>query len=367
MAGRSVKVSFLREHRTLLTKFAGVAAGFWRAPDAAKARYLMFLVVLSVLLQLALQYRLNYWSRDFFDAFGRKDGAALRGAAELFMILGGLSILVSVFSIWARMTTQREWRAWLSRHLIDRWLAKDRLRQLRFDEGEDPNPEFRIAEDARVATDAPISMAAGLLTAVLNAVTFISILWDVGGDLTVSVDGYSLTVPRYLVITVTAYSVLLTIAMTVIGRHLVTVIAGKNAAEAQFRSIASSVRESGAILRASDRPGEHRRVNAAFDTVLSHWRDLCRQLMRTTFVASGNALAAPVIAWILCAPKYLAGTMSLGESAQVVAAFVMVQASMNWLVDNYPGLSECLSSVNRVAALLHALDDIDAEHAAKPE
>jgi hypothetical protein len=26
-------------------------------------------------LQLALQYRLNYWSRDFFDAFGRRDGS----------------------------------------------------------------------------------------------------------------------------------------------------------------------------------------------------------------------------------------------------------------------------------------------------
>jgi ABC-type uncharacterized transport system fused permease/ATPase subunit len=40
----------------------------------------------------------------------------------------------------------------------------------------------------------------------------------------------------------------------------------------------------------------------------------------------------------------------------------MVQAALNWLVDNYPGLAECLSSVNRVAALLFALDEFDRDN-----
>jgi len=59
--------------------------------------------------------------------------------------------------------------------------------------------------------------------------------------------------------------------------------------------------------------------------------------------------------------KYLGGTMSLGEVAQVVSAFVIVQTALNWLVDNYAGLAECLSSVNRVAALLLALDEFDRD------
>jgi putative ATP-binding cassette transporter len=67
------------------------------------------------------------------------------------------------------------------------------------------------------------------------------------------------------------------------------------------------------------------------------------------------------VGWFLCAPKYLAGTMSLGEAAQAVAAFVTVQASLNWLVDNYGALAECLSSVNRVAALLVALDENEGD------
>jgi len=313
-------------------------------------------------LQLAVQYRLIYWSRDFFDAFGRRDGATLRVQALLLLLLAGLSILVAILTVWARMTTQRKWRAWLTRHLIDRWLANDRFLQLRFQQSEDRNPEYRIAEDARVARDAPVSMAAGVLTALLNVVIFVGILWNVGGDLDVEVFGHVLTVPKYLLITVVVYFALLTLAMTVIGRRTVYVNAGKNAAEAQFRSIASNLRERGAVGSvADDGTPRHRSLSAAFDAVIVRWRDLCAQFRRTTLVSQGNILVAPIIGWVLCAPKYPVGTMSLGQAAQAVAAFVMVQTALNWLVDNYPGLAECHSSVNRIGSLLPALGEIDRE------
>jgi putative ATP-binding cassette transporter len=348
--------------RFLAARFWRSASGFWRAPGASGAWLLTAALIGSTVLQLALQYRLNYWSRDFFDAFGRRDGPTLRVEALLFLLLAGLSILVAILSVWVRMTTQRKWRAWLTRHLIDRWLANDRFLELHFQKSEDRNPEYRIAEDVRVATDAPVSMASGLLTALLSAIIFIGILWNVGGDLDVDVFGYVLTVPKYLVVTVVIYSALLTLAMIVIGRRMTSVIAGKNAAEAQFRSVASNLRERGAAESGvGDRPAQHRFLSNAFNTVIGRWRDLCIQLMRTTLVSQGNVLAAPVIGWVLCAPKYLVGTMSLGEAAQAVAAFVMVQTALNWLVDNYPGLAECLSSVNRVGSLLLALDEIDRD------
>jgi putative ATP-binding cassette transporter len=314
----------------------------------------------SVVLQMALQYRLNYWNRDFFDAFGRRDGSALWAQAVLFLLLAGSSIAVAVVSIWARMTTQIRWRAWLTRHLIERWLGNNRFLQLHFLQGEDRNPEYRIAEDVRVATDAPVSMVAGLLTALLNVVVFVSVLWNLGGDLAIEVRGHALTVPKYLVITVVLYSALLTVAISIIGHRMARVIAAKNAAEAQFRSVAASLRENGDVgPETGDALGQHRRLSAVFDTLIGRYRDLCLQFVRTTLVSQGNLLAAPVIGWVLCAPKYLVGTMSLGEAAQAVAAFVMVQTSLNWLVDNYPGLAECLSSVNRVGSLLVALDEFD--------
>ena len=53
--------------------------------------------------------------------------------------------------------------------------------------------------------------------------------------------------------------------------------------------------------------------------------------MRTTFVSHGNTLLAPIAGLILCAPKFLAGTMTLGELTQAAAAFTLVQLpSTGW-------------------------------------
>jgi vitamin B12/bleomycin/antimicrobial peptide transport system ATP-binding/permease protein len=346
----------------LVSRFWSSASGFWRGPAASGAWLLTALLIGTVFLQLMIQYRLNYWSRDFFDAFGRRDGTSLRAQALVFLPLAGASTLAAILAVWARMTTQRRLRGWITRHLIDRWLTNDRFRQLRFTVGEDQNPEYRIAEDARVATDAPVTMTIGLLTALLSAGIFIGILWNVGGDLVIGVFGYVLTVPKYLVIAVALYSALLSIAMMVIGRRLLHVIAAKNAAEAQFRSIGSHLREREKLTMTSQGETEQRRsLMGALDDVIARWRTLCFQLMRTTLVSQGNVLLAPVIAWVLCAPKYLVGTMSLGQVAQATAAFVTVQAALNWLVDNYSGLADCLSSINRVASLLLALDQLECD------
>jgi vitamin B12/bleomycin/antimicrobial peptide transport system ATP-binding/permease protein len=355
-----VKVRQPDTARLLALRFWRSGSGFWCGASAGRAWLLTALLIATVLLQLAIQFRLNYWSRDFFDAFGRRDSTTLREQALVFLPLAGSSILMAVLAVWARMTMQRMWRAWLTRHLIDHWLANPDFRQLRFTLGEDQNPEYRIAEDARVATDAPVAMFVGLLAAVLSAVIFVGILWTVGGDLVIGVLDHTLTVPKYLVISVVIYSTLLTLAMTVIGRRLIKVIAGKNAAEAQFRSIGSHLRERGEVTTTSqDETTQHHSLGGALDDVIARWRNLCHQLMGTTLVSQGNVLLAPVIGWVLCAPKYLVGTMSLGEVAQATAAFVIVLGALNWLVDNYPGLADCLSSVNRVASLLVALDELE--------
>ena len=70
--------------------------------------------------------------------------------------------------------------------------------------------------------------------------------------------------------------------------------------------------------------------------------------MRATVVSNSNVVLAPVIPIILCAPKYLAGEMSLGQVMQAAAAFVVVQAAFNWLVDNYPRLADWAASARNV-------------------
>ena len=51
------------------------------------------------------------------------------------------------------MTLQRSWRAWLNDQLVDRWIANGRYYQLNLVRGDHANPEYRIADDVRIATE----------------------------------------------------------------------------------------------------------------------------------------------------------------------------------------------------------------------
>jgi len=81
-------------------------------------------------------------------------------------------------------------------------------------------------------------------------------------------------------------------------------------------------------------------------------------------VSQMDLLLVPVFAWVLCAPKYLAGTMTLGELTQASAVFVTLQMALNWLVDNFQRFSDWRAAANRVAALLLVLDQIESGHEA---
>jgi ABC-type uncharacterized transport system fused permease/ATPase subunit len=257
------------------------------------------------------------------------------------------------------MTTQRKWREWLTTHLIDYWLVNDHFRHLNQDGDGHENPEFRIAEDARLATDAPIDLALGLLSSVLTAAVFIDVLWNVGGDISFHAFGLIVWMPGYLVAAAIAYSTLVTAAMMAVGHPLIGVAQRQLQAEAEFRAAANLLRETGEGVVTGSEAEERRALWNALREVLARWRDLCWQLMRMTFISQGNSLAAPIVALVLCAPKYLAGTMSLGELTQAAAAFTAVQGAFNWLVDNYQRLADWTSSANRVATLLIAIDTLE--------
>lgn len=342
--------------RRLFSRFWQSARGFWCGASSRTGWILAALLLVVVLLDLALTFRLNLWTRDFFDALERKDGPEIRQQALLFVPLAAATVALATLAVWGRMSAQRRWREWLTAHLIDSWLTNDRYRRLDRVADSPQNPEYRIAEDARVATDAPVDFVVGLAKALLTAIVFIGVLWSVGGDLAVEGDGWTVILPGYLVVGAVVYALGTTVGMLVIGRRLVQVIEDKNHAEAGFRHAASRLRESALLPSDAHRPGV---LKASVGPVIARWRDLCRQLMRTTVISQGNSLVAPVVGLFLCTPKYLAGAMSLGEVTQAAAAFFAVQAAFNWLVDNYPRLADWTSAVNRVAALLVALDRLD--------
>jgi vitamin B12/bleomycin/antimicrobial peptide transport system ATP-binding/permease protein len=346
--------------RYLLRRFWTSAAGYWGSRGEQSSWFLAGILLLISLLNLATAYGMNVWHRGMFDALEQRDSDVVLMLSIAYFGLLAASVVFSVSLVYARMTAQRRWRAWLNKHLTDRWLAKGRYYQLNLVEGDHKNPEYRIADDIRVATESPVDFATGMTAALLSAATFIAVLWTIGGALTVQLGGLVITIPGFLVIAAVVYAIAASGSMTVIGKRFIAVAENKNQAEAEYRYALTRLRENGesiALLHGEEE--ERNALDGSFRNVLRGWRNVCIQNMRTTIVSQTSSYIAPVLPIILCAPKFLEGSMSLGQVMQAASAFTIVQAAFNWLVDNYPRLAEWGASARRVASLEMSLDALD--------
>jgi vitamin B12/bleomycin/antimicrobial peptide transport system ATP-binding/permease protein len=346
--------------RYLLKRFWISARGFWGKSGDRIAWIATIGLFLLIVVNVAVQYGINVWNREIFDAIEKRDSATVLWLSAVFFPLAFASVGLGVAEVFARMGIQRRWRAWLTDNVLSRWLSNGRYYQLNLVAGDHKNPEYRIAEDLRIATDAPVDFVAGVTSALLSAATFIVVLWTIGGALTISVGGTTLTIPGFLVVAAIAYAAIASTAMAAIGRRFVAISESRNQAEAEYRYVLTRVREHGESIALLGGEAEERDgIDKSLRSVLKQWALLCGQHMRTTVVSHGSRIIAPVIPVLLCAPKFLDGSMTLGQVMQAASAFTIVQSAFGWLVDNYPRLADWNACARRIASLMVSIDALE--------
>ncbi len=348
--------------RQVALRFARLTGGFWRGAQAGRAWFWSLLLGCAIILGVFANVTVNRWNGWFFDALEKRDSESALIAVAVFpvlvLIVAGLGVVILV----ARETFQVHWRHWVTAKLADRWVGQRRFFRLSLSGYEPANPEYRIADDVRWATEPVVDFAIGLLSAVITIITFIEILWKIGGALTVQTGGTTLVVPAYLVLAAIIYAVLVSLLVTVVGRRLPGLIAARNEAEARLRFSLMRIRDHGETIALSrTETGERLAVARTYDGLVGRWLAMIRQRGRLTWITNGSGALVPVVPLLLAAPKYLSGEMSLGGVVQVAAAFVAVQNAFNWLLDNFMRIAEWLAAARRVNELADALERIDGE------
>jgi putative ATP-binding cassette transporter len=344
----------------LLKRFWISARGFWGAGGDGFAWAASVGLLVMIGINVGFQYGINVWNRGLFDAIEQRNAPDVYYLASLFppLVVGSVALVTA--QVYVRMRIQRRWRTWLTKGLIGRWLANGRYYQLNLIGGDHQNPEARISEDMRIATEAPVDFTAGVISAFVSASTFIVVLWTIGGALTLPIAGSVVTIPGFLVIAAVVYAIITSSSIAVIGRNFVRVSETKNQVEAEFRYTLTRVRENGESIALLDGEEEEREdLDRRFANVRKQWRLLANQYMRTTVVSHSSMLIAPVVPVLLCAPKFLDGSMSLGQVMQAASAFTIVQGAFGWLVDNYPRLADWNACARRVASLMMSLDGLE--------
>lgn len=344
----------------LLRRFWISGRGYWGRQGDKLAWPLTIGLLILIVINVGFQYGINVWNRAFFDAIEQRNVHTVYVLSAIFLPLVAGSASLVIAQVYLRMTMQRRWRSWLTTSVIARWLTNGRYYQLNLVAGDHSNPEARLTEDLRIATESPVDFISGVIIATLSASTFIVVLWTIGGALSFTLGGSTFTVPGFLVITAVIYAAITSTSMVIIGRDFVRLSEEKNQSEAEFRYVLTRVRENGeSIALLGGEEEERSGIDRTFAGVLKRWAQLTGQHMRTALVSQGSSLFAPVVPVLLCAPKFLEGSMSLGQVMQAASAFAIVQGAFGWLVDNYPRLADWNASARRIASLMMSLDGLE--------
>jgi len=352
---------------TFLGKVWKLARPYWSSEERWRARLLLAAILVLTLGLVYINVLLNAWNREFYNSLEQKNFADFRDLLLYFCFLAAVHIGAAVYKIYLTQALEMRWRVWLTRQYLGEWLDRQVYYRLELANRGTDNPDQRIAEDLRLFTNGTLTLGLDLLSSAVTLVSFVVILWNVSGPLSFALWGSEITVPGYMVWAAVIYALVASVLTHYIGRSLIRINFQKERLEADFRFSMVRLRENAeGVALYKGEAAERQGLLSRFERVRANWWELMRLTKRLTYFTAGYAQAAIVFPFVVAAPRYFAGSLTLGGLTQIAGAFGQVQEALSWFVSNYSGaggLASWKASVDRLLTFQGVLDQAAAETA----
>jgi putative ATP-binding cassette transporter len=305
---------------------------------------------------VGLEVLFNDWNRRFYDALEKKDQAAFWSEITIFTVLAFGFIAAGVARAIVSPYLRLRWRRWLTRRYLAHWLDGRGYYRIELQRTVD-NADQRIAEDLRQLGEFTMTLLLGLLGAIATLISFLVILWNLSGSLSLKPIGLDFEIPGYLAWICLIYAVVGTFLANFVGRRLIVLNFQKQRYEANFRFSLVRVRENAegiALYRGEEREAEV--LNERFADVFANgWRVLFTQAQLALYQVSYGQIAI-IFPYVVTAPSFFAGAITLGVMMQTASAFGQVQGALSFFIDNYTYLAELRAVMDRLKGLQAASD-----------
>ncbi|MGF7176471.1 ABC transporter ATP-binding protein/permease [Azospirillum doebereinerae] len=343
-------------------RFLRFAGGYW----AGEARLGVWLLTAALALltigQVVVPVLINLWSERLFDALEQRSMDRFVTMIGAVGVIIAFNIVNAVLHLKVKRRLQLGWRDWLTRKLLEGWLRRGRHHQIAYLPGDHDNPDGRIAEDIRITTEMAIDLGHSLTYCALLLISFTNILWMLSGRISVTVFGTELSVPGHLLFIALLYAAVGTTIALLVGQPLVDAVNRRQGFEAHFRFGLARVRENGqAIALLHSESAERGRLSGLFGGVKTGWHGQTRALGHMMLFSATYSVLSAAFPILVAAPRYIAGTISLGVLMQTAQAFQQTVGALSWPIDNLARAAEWRASVERVLSLHEALERLDDE------
>ncbi|MCL7422636.1 MAG: ABC transporter ATP-binding protein/permease [Methylobacter sp.] len=344
-------------------QFMRLAGPYWHSEDKAAIRKATLALIVLTIVQIAIAVIITEWSAALFDALEQHSMSGLLKQVGLLLLIFAASMTATALHLNVKRYLQIGWRDWLTKRVTGRWMIKGRHYQVtHIQTAEHDNPDGRIAEDVRIATENAIGLLHSLFYNLLLLISFTKILWTLSGVVKLDLGFIEIPIYGHLVWIALIYAAGASVLGWWIGQPLIKATDIKQTTEANFRYGLVKAREnSQAIALIHGEASEKKHFSTLFQDIVGAYN---RQTHAWTYIlifTSGYSVLSMAFPVLVSAPRYIWGTITLGALMQSVQAFRHMASALSWPVDNMAGVAQWRASADRVLSLVQALDDLEDE------
>ncbi|CAB5278705.1 ABC transporter [Burkholderia multivorans] len=321
---------------------------YWVSSEWKVAWALLVTIIAINLCVVWINVQLNKWNAQFYNALQTKNVHDFPHLMMQFSMLAFGFIILAVYGLYLRQMLGFRWRQWLTDRFLGEWLGDRAFYRIERDRLAD-NPDQRVADDLQAFATTTLSLSLDLLSTVVTLASFITILWTLGGALTLSLGATPVSIPGYMVWAAALYAVVGSLVIQKVGRPLVSINYQQQRVEADFRFGLIRVRENAEQIAFYDgEDTENRNAQGLFLRIRDNWWRVMKYTKRLTFVNAFYGQIAIIFPFVVAAPRYFAGAFTLGVLMQISSAFGTVSDSFSWFLNSYRTLVEWRATVNRL-------------------
>jgi vitamin B12/bleomycin/antimicrobial peptide transport system ATP-binding/permease protein len=307
------------------------------------------------LAQVALNVRLSFFSRDMYNALETKSADAFW--YQLFVIFTPLAIvfvIAALIEVVLQNVLTIRWRAYLNTYYVNQWLGGGAHYRMQLLGRQADNPDQRISEDLRKFVESTYSLSIGLMNQAATLVSFVAVLWTISRGFTFP--GTSYEVPGLLVWVCAGYAILGTWVTHLIGRPLIGLNFQQERLEADYRFSLARLREySEQVALLSGERAEEENLGQRFAKIVDNYMQIVVRLIKLNTFTSSYFQANVVVPYILTAPYYFIGRISLGQMQQVVGAFSRVESALTYFITIYTTLADYRAVLDRLTSFENSI------------
>lgn len=342
-------------------QFVRLAGPYWSSKNKFAIRKDTALLIVLTVTQIYLAVVITQWNAALFDALEQRSMSGLINQFGMLILIFIANIAITTKHLIVKRRLIIGWRLWLTDRVVSRWMHKGRHYQMTIlSKANHDNPDGRIAEDIRIATEEAIGLVHSFFYSLLLLGSFTAILWVLSGTVELDLGFFSFSLSGYLVWIAVAYSACASTLGWWMGKPMTQATHVRQTQEAKYRyALIKAQENSKATFMNQDEGNEQTRLFGSFQAIIATYQQQTAAWKQIQIFTSGYSVISMALPILTVSPRYIAGTITLGTLMQSIQAFEQMVSALSWPVNNIAQIAKWRTSVERVLGLVNAMDELE--------